>query len=438
MKSNKAIDRLPRFLFALLTLTIFSSALAQDLPIVPKQADLFVRSYSLPMPADVLVNPWMASVIDFNADGEQDIIVYGHHSKDAFIWYGARGDAQYLTEKEWIFGTMEPLWIDADDDGDLDAYGTAGRDVAGNLFINDGTGSFVRSGRKIDLPIGDHKDVEEVVGWPPNVPRSRHPLAAKFQENFYVDLNGDGVDERVINFFGRQRGSPGVNPGYKGYGWIIMKRQGLWEDVSGELGLDRNVEQLFFPEDVDVDGDLDILDTLNGYVYLNDEGRFSKSESESFYNGNTPWEGDGELELLDLDNNGYRDLVMGADHSTRHGIYMNMGGGKFSELSGSIVPFKRRTRKFADMDNDGDFDLVVFDNSTITVWENKTRGTGVFLTFEGDLLGQALRVEQNGELVHYRQLIQERRTGRKNVLDRHIHIGNVDLQEELIILRGNL
>ena len=107
-----------------------------------RQDQLFKESYRLPVPQGVLDYAWMSSIVDYDNDGALDIILYGHHSSDAYIWRGARGSAEYLPKGSWVFGVRDPIWLDIDNAGDIDGVGTEGYKINNELFINQGNGDF--------------------------------------------------------------------------------------------------------------------------------------------------------------------------------------------------------------------------------------------------------------------------------------------------------
>src|SRR5688572_3140528 len=93
-------------------ITSTSSAIAQAPAALftTKQDQLFKESYRLQVPQGALKYPWMSSIVDYDNDGSLDVILYGHHSADAFIWRGARSDAEYLPQGSWVFGVRDPIW----------------------------------------------------------------------------------------------------------------------------------------------------------------------------------------------------------------------------------------------------------------------------------------------------------------------------------------
>jgi len=418
---------LPFFLY-LSSQCSFAQTNASDLI---TQDDLFEKLYTLAVPDQegVVVWPWLASPVDFNADGKKDIILFGHHSSEAYIWYGAANEAVLLQKEEWIFGALNPLWLDVDSDGDFDAIGNYGWGVENNLFINRG-GKFRKALRQFDYPIDDVDDAANWIEMPDHLSISLHPLGAKFRENFYVDLNNDGDDERVINFWGTDPEDASL---YQIHSWLLGKDGRKWTDITSRVGLPDGNTRILFPDDFDVDGDIDLVDVHNGDLFINDQGDFTRA-AQKLFTGNSPYNGDGSLQVIDLDNNGYRDYVFGFDHDSSHGIFMNFSG-HFNKLQGDIIPGNRRLRRFADLDDDGDLDMISFNaRDEITVWRNKTGNPGAFVEYQGDLFGPTIRVEQDGKLIHYRQRIQESRMSRSNMYSHSIHVGGIDPNREITVV----
>jgi hypothetical protein len=118
--------------------------------------------------------------------------------------------------------------------------------------------------------------------------------------------------------------------------------------------------------DVDKDGDLDLI--LTGYndpkgriaeMYLNNgSGTYALAE------GTLPFVGvnDGDVTIVDLDGDGDLDVTI-SGHSTADGrvaeVYKNDGTGGFTKLASStFLAFKEGDVDFADVDGDGDLDLL--------------------------------------------------------------------------------
>jgi len=267
-------------------------------------------------------------------------------------------------------------------------------------------------------------ELEKIVGWPEGVKRDSHPLAPNFNVAVSADLDGDQKAELIATF------------SKKMLSWVVKKGDESWTDVTKSMGLPAGEPMWLYPDDVDVDGDMDLIDMWNGWWYANDgKGKFTKNENRIFdpkaRKRKHPWDGDGEYQLIDLDNNGFRDLTFGYDHSTQTGTFLNMGGGKWVEVTS--VNGSRRARKFGDMDNDYDLDMVrcrkmaiLYRNNTTNTalkvkiipksWAETTLGCSVWVYKAGKL-------GDNTALHHYRQCFMERGVHRSNVLDTTLHVG---------------
>ncbi|MES2626560.1 MAG: VCBS repeat-containing protein [Pseudomonadota bacterium] len=408
-------------------------ALAQT---ATRQDQLLKEAYRLTIPSDILTYPWMSSIVDYDNDGSLDVILYGHHSKDAYIWRGAQGEADYLPKGSWVFGVRDPIWLDVDKDGDIDGIGTEGTGISGKLFTNDGLGNFTQSKQPYWLPSNDLSDIAKVLPMPAHIQPAKHPLDAKLTKVHYVDLNNDGQPELVANVTGQITFQTESGPvkRYSGYSWVLEQHAGVWVDVTETLGLREGPEQHLLPEDIDMDGDLDLIDLFAENLYRNDGYLFTKVNSAPIFGGRRPYDGDGEIDVFDLDNNGYRDLIFGGDHTSLYGTYLNTGDFSFQKLEGNIIRANRRTRKFADLDFDGDIDMVAYDGKQIIVYDNITTNRGIYITFEGDYFGTQLQVKNSsGKLVFNAQLFQLQTRGMSQVYTNKIHVGGITGPVEALV-----
>jgi len=422
--------------------------------------------------------PWMSPPVDINRDGHLDILWYGHHGGGAGIWLG-KGDGTFTFDghdynKRWVFAARDPVWWDVNGDGFVDAVGTEHK-PAGWLFLNDGTGHWKQTdvrmglGMFVDADGDGHLDEyftrkdfqsieprlrdwggkvpakvafqplwkpEDAVGWPEDVPR-QGTGSGSFSYAHSVDLDGDDTNEMVLNFT-IGLGSDRIR------GWVIRRDPASkcgWKDVTAARGLPTGAGHWFFPEDLDVDGDLDLIDLRTGLWYVNDgKGSFQESPKRIF-NPETrrrkaPWDGDGEFEMLDLTNDGYRDLVFSGEHTTASGVFLNLGDAKFVEPRDNPIPGSRRDGKFGDMDGDYDIDVLAANGKTgeMTLLRNDTTNAGLALRLVPKAPAEAAlgskvwvwRAGMLGEpkgLLHYRQWFMERFVTRRNVLVPLLHVG---------------
>jgi hypothetical protein len=401
-----------------------------------KQDQLFKEAYRLPIPQDVLTYPWMSAIIDYDNDGSLDVILYGHHSSDAYIWRGAKGEAEYLPKGSWVFGVRDPIWLDVDKDGDIDGIGTEGSNIGRKLFINEGNGIFTQSKQSFWIPAEDLEEIAKFLPMPSHIPPPKHPLHAKLTTAHYVDLNNDGEPELIANVTGQipfQQESGPVQR-YSGYTWVFEQKNGAWVDVTESLGLREGLEQHFLPEDIDMDGDLDIIDLFTGSLYRNDAYVFTKVNTAPIFGGRRPYDGDGEIDVIDLDNNGYRDLIFGGDHTSANGVYLNTGNFAFAPLEGTVIRPNRRQRKFADLDSDGDIDMVAYIGKDMVVYDNLTTNPGIHVTFDGDYFGTRVQVkDSSGKLVFNAQLFQHQTRGMSQVYLNSVHVGGIAGPVQLLV-----
>ncbi len=134
----------------------------------------------------------------------------------------------------------------------------------------------------------------------------------------------------------------------------------------------------FASGDVDGDGDIDlfmsgITPARQAKLYLNDgSGNFSEIASPF------PPASGGQAILRDLDGDSDLDLFFSGNGSlaafTR--IYLNNGSGAFAQISNNALPIVTQGADFADVDNDGDPDIIISFGSLADVYLNN--GSAVF------------------------------------------------------------
>ena len=275
---------------------------------------------------------------------------------------------------------------DVDGDGLPDVVSPADREV----LHNDGRGSFSRRpipGARPDYAgawladLDGDADLDLVLGAatlpvPPFVPLQRFendglgnftavqdvPFAASFQDFRVGDADGDGDTDLLMPFFNGQ----------------VLWIANLGNGVLADLGTISSIppiqvgNDLVF-EDLDGDGDRDIVcgqinDTLP--VHLNNgAGWFTTASSLALTPGSYAY----EFRAADLDGDGDRDIVVAA--STDLTWYRNQGAGTFVRETGSFPGGGYGNLEFADIDEDGDLDLVS-NGSLHQIMTND--GTGVF------------------------------------------------------------
>jgi enediyne biosynthesis protein E4 len=326
-----------------------------------------------------------ATVGDYDNDGYPDIFVSGYNSRQLFR---NRGDGTFadVTQKAGVAGggwSSSAAWLDYDRDGHLDLYVVRYLDydiqtapycgykqpgfrmycdpqqfdgVPDQLFHNNGDGTFSdvsakagianRAGKGLGVSTGDI----DMDGWPEIFVTNdgvrnflyHNRRDGTFEDITYTantgfDMNGkamagmgtviadyddDGLPDIFLTAFSRE-----YNTLYRNLGKLTF------DDVTLKAGLQSGFVSLAFGTrlfDFDNDGDLDIHCT-NGHVTDN-------------------------VELYDAQLS-YRQSDL---------LYENIGGGKFKDVSAESGPaFKikhvGRGSVVADIDNDGDLDIVIAD-----------------------------------------------------------------------------
>jgi hypothetical protein len=146
------------------------------------------------------------------------------------------------------------------------------------------------------------------------------------------------------------------------------------------------------------------------------------------------WDPDCEVNLIDLDNDGHRDLIMAADHNSTRGAFLNLGDGRYQEIT-SLSGWNRRQRKFGDVDDDGDLDMLASAmHKRIILYRNDTTKNGLRLKIVPKSLAEAHlgcklwvyeagKLGDAGALIHYRQCFHGQQLTRSTVLLGDLHVG---------------
>ena len=444
--------------------------------------------------------PWMSPPVDINGDGRADLIYYGHHGGGAAVWFGKGDgtftfDASGYTAR-WVFGARDPIWWDLNGDGRADGIGTEGYHIAPFIWVNDGTAHWKKAATKsvfldaagkkmrharglpgffVDLD-GDGRHDERwtgaaftmtpklrawgrtppteltfrlawtgegLFGWPKGEVRKTQrgrPVPA-YRTAFSVDLDGDHRNELVVCFQGD--GGFSSDRLYARLATRDPNAKGAagWKDTTAERGLPTGIGHWLYPSDWDIDADLDLLDLQTGGWYVNDgKGTFTLSPVR-LYGPRDPktrrkhFDPDCEVNLLDLDNDGRDDLVMAADHTVTRGYVLNLGGGKVADIT-TAFGWNRRQRKFGDVDDDGDLDMITGNTRAagLTLFRNDTPNRGLHVKVVPNAaaeaaLGCKLWVYAAGKLgdadalIHYRQVFMGNGPGRSNILLPVLHVG---------------
>jgi MYXO-CTERM domain-containing protein len=297
---------------------------------------------------------------DLEGDGDLDFLLangggfYQPAQAEPATVYLNKGDGTFTDVNASAFGGVssrvrQVALGDVDGDGDLDVYlpGSYGLD-RDRLFVQGAPGAFAdESATRLPFELS-----------------SRGPAA------HFGDVDGDGdLDLAVTDWGNSPFGAPSR------VRLMINDGAGKFTALPFEaLPPPLPVGQASAPIDVDlqdVDGDFDldlIVDNRNGRsrLFVNDGAGNFTDQTANFPPKNGPYaynneacdvDGDGDLDLL-IDN-------AGANHpgSHRSQVLINDGAGKFVDETAARIVGEPNTDdngvKCVDVDNDGDYDLVV-------------------------------------------------------------------------------
>lgn len=297
------------------------------------------------------------SVTAYDFDGDSDIdVVSASQTEDKIVWYeNTNGLASFGPEKILTRSINRPLssiYRDIDGDGDLDVVSASDNDGKVAWYKNvDGQGTFapqtiisadLYSARVVEaVDLDQDGDLDIVSG-------ESHSTQSKFV--WYKNLNGQGQFSSEIN----------VGSGYM---------SGLSDLKAADLDNDGDNDLVYLTQWVE-----------STIIWLENNGQGSFiSHVITLTNNSTA----AELLIADMNNDGKKDIVLPGFKLT---WYANNGAGSFTEVMIDGSFYDSFSCKVADMDGDGDNDLVGFQqrnfNGNYSVgWYENLDGRGNFSTY---------------------------------------------------------
>ncbi|UCG57812.1 MAG: VCBS repeat-containing protein, partial [Phycisphaerales bacterium] len=280
---------------------------------------------------------------DVDGDGDLDLCLAALGTDGTTsIWHND-GAGRFSRGATLAQQGISPCFGDMDNDGDLDLWlGRAGPDI---FFENDGKGNFSEA---------ELVDMADETGL---------TSAARL-----LDIDSDG-DLDFLAFRLTQGSAPGAGVSEKSAGSLYNNNgDGSFTDIAGKLGLampDRTVTAAVY-DDFDSDRDLDLVVFGKGdggaVVWVNDRvWQYHQLDAEatglSARSVRSATSGD-------PDKDGDRDLLIFTDNGLQ--LFVNQGSLRFARHQGFTASCGRlggTGGQFADMDNDGDLDIVIADAS---------------------------------------------------------------------------
>ncbi|MHC4096161.1 MAG: CRTAC1 family protein [Planctomycetota bacterium] len=278
---------------------------------------------------------------DVDGDGDLDLCMTAFGDDGSVRLWRNDGSGGFSHDVTLAQQGISPCFGDVDNDGDLDLWlGCAGPDL---YFINDGKGNFEKS------------DVSSIVGG---------DFVTSCARLLDIDSDGD-LDFLTFRFV---RGSvPAVTSPEPTAGSLYNNnRDGSFTDIAEKLGLtfEKNPVTNVVYDDFDNDRDLDLVVFSTGnsksVAWVNDRvWKYRTLDAEA-----TGLSVEGVLSATsgDPDKDGDRDLLIFTDKGSH--LFMNQGGFRFVCHEGFTNRCGRlggTGGQFADMDNDGDLDIMIAD-----------------------------------------------------------------------------
>ncbi|MEK6799202.1 MAG: EGF domain-containing protein [Planctomycetota bacterium] len=271
---------------------------------------------------------------DLDGDGDLDLVIGGDGSSSGIFLYSGDGTGGFTEtwSYTWPFAQIDAVNVgDIDANGSLDlvSIGYISDDASIQVFLDDGTGTFLRTAISLGADYSQAKDAA------------------------LVDLDND-LDLDLAVAFESFFDVSGVEVFLNSNGALTGTGQSLV--ASYPYGLDAG--------DVDGDGDVDLVvgnqaSYPNQVLFNNGSGTFT--ESGQSLGG----EATNDVVLGDIDLDGDLDLVaINEGHGGRgYVVYDNDGSGSFAEREFGSNNFKHNGN-LVDVDGDGDLDLVTGDYAT--------------------------------------------------------------------------
>ncbi|MEL6391864.1 MAG: CRTAC1 family protein [Bacteroidota bacterium] len=351
------------------------------------------------------------SIADYNMDGHEDLLFTGLNGGTTLL--RNEGNLTFSDQTTLLgLGNSDAygcaLWIDYDNDGDADLM-IGGRDQESRLLRNEGGSSFtdvtVQAGiageskvfslNAADIDKDGYTDIYLSELWGPNrlyynngdgtfseQAAARNMLDPQLSMgSVFTDYDQDGFIDLYLTHDGDQ---PNIMLRNNGNGFFTDVSQATATDFAGQgMGVD--------VADLDADGWLDIyitnlfdntlLRNINGQVFLD---RSLASETNDIGMG---W----GINLLDADQDGHMDIyvanetgfsVAGINHPNI--LYLGEGALDYTTANPDLGDHASTQGSYgsatADLDNDGDLDLVIANSSgTCQILRNDTPNMGNWL-----------------------------------------------------------
>lgn len=274
---------------------------------------------------------------DIDGDGDQDLLMAGQDPGRKTELYLNNGNGVFTEVADIPFPRTSngvTIFEDLDGDGDLDLFFSGngfGIGAFAHIYLNDGLGEFTQLAN-------------------PALPEFLGRGAA------IADVDDDGDLDILIS-------AQDANDDFIADVYLNDGNANFTPSANADFTPVKFAAIAFI--DVENDGDADVIisgtqadDSALTTLYLNDgSGNFSMDTNTNFEQLSAD-----DVDVADTDNDGDLDILMSGltDASgVRTILYINAGNGTFNALAAGLQETFAGTNAIADLDNDGDQDLVI-------------------------------------------------------------------------------
>lgn len=315
-----------------------------------------------------------AGIADIDKDGDLDILIANEHRPNILLINDGTGmftNESALRIPQVAHDSEDIGFADFDNDGDLDIIIVSEDDKTNELYLNNGDGTFKDAGNRI--PVTDTSNSVAI-----------------------TDINNDGHSDILIGNNGQNKVL--INDGKGYFKDESIKRIGEYIDVTQDVTLG--------DIDNDGDQDILLGNEDANRILINDGNGFFMDESSKRLPYRTSPEETREVDVADIDGDGDLDILYGnvqafvPEAERQNRLLLNNGKGFFTDITETHLP-KDKNRcfgvAFLDIDRDGDMDIMTgntngprFDGMTVfSVYLNDS--TGKYTDVSGTLLPENIK-----------------------------------------------